>query len=51
MDRDEEIRDGAKPVMSSEETRVRLDDLVKKPWLTRGEQLFVLKAMNDGVEI
>ena len=51
MDRDEEIEDGAKPVMSREETRARLDDLMKKASLTRGEQLFVLKAMNDGVEI
>ena len=51
MDRDEEIQDGAKPVMSREETRARLDALMRKASLTRGEQLFVLKAMNDGVEI
>ncbi len=51
MDRDEEIQDGAKSVMSREETRARLDDLMNKASLTRGEQLFVLKAMNDGVEI
>ena len=35
----------------SEETRARLDDLMEKASLTRGEQLFVLKAMNDGGEI
>ena len=29
----------------------RLQELVQKPTLSRGEQMFVLKAMNDGIEI
>jgi len=29
----------------------RLRSLVSKPTLTRGEQMFVLSAMNDGIEI
>jgi len=34
-----------------EERLARLRKLVNKPWLTRGEQVFVLQAMNDGLEI
>jgi len=37
---------------ASREARLeRLRGLVNKPTLTRGEQMFVLKAMNDGIEI
>ena len=37
--------------MSREERLARLRQLVHKPTLTRGEQIFVLQAMNDGIEI
>jgi len=36
---------------SPEARQKRLLDLVNKPTLTRGEQMFVLSAMNDGIEI
>ena len=32
------------------ERLARLNELVKKPTLTYGEQLFVLQAMNDGIQ-
>lgn len=48
---DAEEGGGAKPPMTPEERRARLYALVKKPSLTRGEQMFVLQAMNDGIEI
>ncbi|MEM9177725.1 MAG: hypothetical protein AAGC67_21145 [Myxococcota bacterium] len=52
MDREEEgEREGGPPAMTPEERRARLFELVKKPTLTRGEQMFVLAAMNDGIEI
>ena len=37
--------------LNREERLARLRLLVHKPTLTRGEQLFVLPAMNDGIEI
>jgi hypothetical protein len=36
---------------STEARLARLRELVHKPTLTRGEQVFVLQAMNDGLEI
>lgn len=39
------------PSLSREERLARVRSLVNKPTLTRGEQLFVLQAMNDGIEI
>lgn len=36
---------------SREERLARLRELVHKPTLTRGEQYFVLQAMNDGIEL
>jgi len=39
------------PQLSDAERLTRLRSLVHKPTLTRGEQMFVLKAMNDGIEI
>jgi hypothetical protein len=36
---------------SPEERRERLLELVNKPTLSRGEQMFVLSAMNDGIEL
>lgn len=36
---------------SDEGRLARLRSLVNKPTLTRGEQMFVLMAMNDGIEI
>ena len=43
--------DGGTPRMTREERMLRLRQLVHKPTLTRGEQVFVLQAMNDGLEI
>lgn len=37
--------------LNREERMVQLRKLVNKPSLTRGEQIFVLQAMNDGLEI
>jgi hypothetical protein len=37
--------------LSRDERMTRLRQLVHKPSLTRGEQIFVLQAMNDGLEI
>ena len=52
MDDGEEVDDeAAKPAMTREERLARMHELVKKPTLTRGEQMFVLAAMNDGIEI
>ncbi|MBC8187768.1 MAG: hypothetical protein H8E78_06135 [Proteobacteria bacterium] len=42
---------GAGDPASREPRRKRLLELVHKPTLTRGEQMFVLSAMNDGIEI
>ena len=42
--------DEARPA-SREERRKRLLELVHQPTLSRGEQMFVLQAMNDGIEI
>lgn len=42
--------DEARPA-SREERRKRLQELVHQPTLSRGEQMFVLQAMNDGIEI
>jgi len=36
---------------STEARRKRLLELVNQPTLSRGEQMFVLQAMNDGIEI
>lgn len=36
-------------VEEREERLAKLQSLVHKPTLSRGEQLFVLKAMNDGI--
>jgi hypothetical protein len=36
---------------SREARMARLRELVNQPTLTRGEQMFVLQAMNDGIEI
>lgn len=41
----------ARSAMTPEERQARLYELVKKPSLSRGEQMFVLQAMNDGIEI
>ncbi len=43
--------DGSGSGASPEERLARLRSLVNKPTLTRGEQIFVLQAMNDGIEI
>lgn len=51
MESEDEGDGGAKPAMTPEERRARLYELVKKPTLSRGEQMFVLQAMNDGIEI
>lgn len=50
MDEDQSEPDPSDP--ASREARLeRLRELVHKPMLTRVEQIFVLKAMNDGIEI
>ena len=51
MEGEDERGDGAESALTPDERRARLHSLVKKPTLTRGEQMFVLKAMNDGLEI
>jgi len=51
METEGERSDGTEPALTPEERRARLYALVKKPTLTRGEQMFVLQAMNDGIEI
>lgn len=44
--------DGEEFEPGSDEARLaRLRSLVNKPTLTRGEQMFVLMAMNDGIEL
>lgn len=45
------VEPGEARPMTREERLARLRALVHKPTLTRGEQLFVLQAMNDGLEI
>ena len=37
--------------LSPEERLAKIRQLVNKPSLTRGEQIFLLQAMNDGLEI
>ena len=43
--------DSPTPAMSREQRMIQLRKLVNKPSLTRVEQVFVLSAMNDGLEI
>jgi hypothetical protein len=43
--------DSPAPAMTREQRMIRLRKLVNKPSLTRPEQIFVLSAMNDGLEI
>ncbi|HEB91091.1 MAG TPA: hypothetical protein ENI85_16065 [Deltaproteobacteria bacterium] len=51
-DPDEEGGDAEAGRPASREARLaRLRELVRKPTLTRGEQMFVLAAMNDGIEL
>lgn len=50
-ERDESEPQDRNSPRSREERLARLRDLVHKPTLTRGEQLFVLQAMNDGIEL
>ena len=52
-DPDEEANaeDGGPGQASPEARRKRLLELVNKPTLSRGDQMFVLSAMNDGIEI
>lgn len=51
MDSGEPEEAGSQHPMTPEERHARLLELVKKPTLTRGEQMFVLHAMNDGIEL
>ncbi len=44
------VSDAASPA-SREDRRKRLLELVHQPTLSRGEQMFILQAMNDGIEI
>lgn len=48
---DEEREGGTADPASREARRERLLGLVSKPTLSRGEQVFVLAAMNGGIEI
>jgi hypothetical protein len=49
---DPEPAEGEQFESGSDEARLaRLRSLVDKPTLTRGEQMFVLMAMNDGIEL
>ena len=50
LDDEDGAGDSADPI-SRESRRQQLLDLVYKPTLSRGEQMFVLSAMNDGIEI
>ncbi len=43
--------DGEDAQASPEARRKRLLELVNQPTLSRGEQMFVLSAMNDGIEL
>lgn len=49
LDEEDEAKAGGQA--SPEARRERLLELVNKPTLSRGEQMFVLSAMNDGIEI
>ena len=51
MDDGGEDDSGVKPSMTPGERLARMHELVKQPTLSRGEQMFVLAAMNDGIEI
>ncbi len=50
-DEKSDVEAGAGDPASREAHRKRLRELVHKPTLSRGEQMFVLSAMNDGIEI
>lgn len=50
-DPNERATAGSSDPASSEATRERLAALVNKPTLSRGEQVLVLQAMMDGVEL
>ena len=50
-DAEEDAEAGGEGKASPEARRKRLLELVHKPTLSRGEQMFVLSAMNDGIEI
>ncbi|GEM_PF-3293388 len=49
--KEEDESSGEASPMTREERLAKLQSLVHKPTLSRGEQLFVLRAMNDGIEI
>ena len=51
MDDEAEGAEDRNSPASREERLARLRSLVNKPTLTRGEQMFVLQAMNDGLQI
>ena len=51
METEDERVDGTEPAVTPVDRRARLDSLMKKPALTRGEQMFLLQAMKDGLEI
>jgi hypothetical protein len=51
VDPSEESDGDSESPASRAERADRLRSLVKKPTLSRGEQMFILKAMNDGIEI
>ncbi len=48
---DDDGEGGSDHPMSDEARRERLLSLVNQPTLSRGEQMFVLSAMNDGIEL
>jgi hypothetical protein len=50
-DPDEDDEPEAGSPASREARRTRLLELVNQPTLSRGDQMFVLQAMNDGIEI
>lgn len=49
VDEEEGAEEGGPHPLSDDERLARLRSLVKKKTLTRGEQMFVLAAMNDGI--
>ena len=51
MDDGESDDSGVKPAMTREERLARMHELVNQKTLSRGEQMFVLAAMNDGIAI
>ncbi len=50
-DPDEDVESDQASPASREERRKRLLELVHQPMLSRGEQMFILQAMSDGIEI